>query len=335
MKKYIVSAPTAAAFALFALAGCANSNANVQASETSKIAQAQPALSRGAAASPEALPAHLGQKIDSDRFIGAVYLETLVPNEPVYHFPQTNSIVFEPGARSSWHVHGGMVVLATGGVGYYQEEGRRAQILRPGDVVQIPAGIRHWHGAAPDSWFSQIVIYDSHWTGTHGGEAAQHVSDEYYAHLEQEEYADRSSRGAPEDLIFGRAEKPLDLPVFSGPVYVSDILPEKNAANAPSMHYVVFAPGTYNNWHSHAGGQILIATDGIGFHQIEGQPVQILRPGDVALCPPGVKHWHGGNLNGTFAHIAVNTNPDRPGVEWLEDRLSAEDFAALNQRIEQ
>ena len=90
----------------------------------------------------------------------------------------------------------------------------------------------------------------------------------------------------------------------------------------------MFEPGVINNWHTHEGGQILIATDGIGYHQIEGQPVEVLHPGDVALCPPGVKHWHGGSAGTTFAHIAVNTNPDKPGVEWF-DRISDEEYAKL------
>jgi hypothetical protein len=65
-----------------------------------------------------------------------------------------------------------------------------------------------------------------------------------------------------------------------------------------------------NKWHSHAGGQILIATDSIGYHQIEGQPVEALRPGDVAKCPPDVKHRHGAAPGGWFAHIAIGTNPE-------------------------
>lgn len=76
------------------------------------------------------------------------------------------------------------------------------------------------------------------------------------------------------------------------------------------------------------GGQILIATDGIGYHQMEGEPIQLLYPGDVAFCPPGVKHWHGGNANTKFAHIAVNTNLELTGLEWF-DRISEEEYAAL------
>lgn len=76
------------------------------------------------------------------------------------------------------------------------------------------------------------------------------------------------------------------------------------------------------------GGMILLVTDGIGYYQIEGEPVQIMYPGDVAFCPPGVKHWHGGSKDTKFAHIAVNTNPELKGLEWY-DRISDEEYAAL------
>lgn len=66
------------------------------------------------------------------------------------------------------------------------------------------------------------------------------------------------------------------------------------------------------------GEQILIATDGIGYHQIEEEPVQVLYPGDVAFCPPGVKHWHGGSTDTSFAHIAANTNSELTELEWFD-----------------
>jgi quercetin dioxygenase-like cupin family protein len=90
------------------------------------------------------------------------------------------------------------------------------------------------------------------------------------------------------------------------------------------MLYVVFEPGVINKWHSHEGGQILIATDGIGYHQIEGQAVEVLYPGDVAKCPPNVKHWHGAAPGGWFAHIAIGTNPERQGLEVFDFITKAE-----------
>ena len=275
------------------------------------------------------LPFPLGQEIQSDSFTGKAYISQMIPHEDTYNFPQTNHITFEPGARSSWHSHGGMVILVTGGVGYYQEEGKPAQILRKGDAVNIEAGVRHWHGAAPDSWFSQMVIYDSEYTPETDTEPETSVSDEEYANLETEEYADRSENGNS-TFMFSKAETPLESENFNGPAYVSTIIGDENPAGAPGLHYVVFDLGVINNWHTHAGGQILIATDGVGYHQIEGEPVQIMHPGDVAFCPPGVKHWHGGSADTSFAHIAVNTNPEQVGVEWF-DRISEETYQQLGK----
>jgi quercetin dioxygenase-like cupin family protein len=260
-------------------------------------------------------------------FTGIAYLSPMIANDEVFNFPQTNNVSFEPGARSNWHSHGGMIILVTGGVGYYQEEGQPAQIIRKGDVVECAAGVKHWHGAVSGSWFSQMVIYDSNYSGSGGG--VEPVTDEYYANLEAEEYAGRVVTTGNE-FMFQRAGQPITLETFNGPIYLSSVIGAENAAGAPDLHYVVFEPRVINNWHTHAGGQILIATDGIGYHQIEGKPVNVLYPGDVALCPPGVKHWHGGSADTRFAHIAVNTNPELVGVEWF-DRISGDEYNRLNK----
>lgn len=276
-----------------------------------------------------------GMKINSDTFTGTAYISPMITNDDIYHFPQTNNIIFEPGARSGWHSHGGMVILVTGGVGYYQEEGHPAQIIRKGDVIECAPGVRHWHGAAPESWFSQMVIYDSHYASEEGEEAEEEsVTDEHYENLETEEYKGRTVSNDNE-FMFQKAEEPLIVDTFSGPVYVSSVIGDDNVAGAPDLHYVVFDKGVINNWHAHEGGQILIATDGIGYHQIEGEPVEVLYPGDVALCPPGVKHWHGGSVDAEFAHIAVNTNPELKGVEWFEP-ISDNEYRQLpTEKIEQ
>lgn len=276
--------------------------------------------------SEEVLPFKLGQKIDSPSFTGTVYMESMIQNDDTYHFPTTNHITFEPKSRSNWHSHGGMILLVTGGTGYYQEEGKTAQILRKGDIVNIEPGVRHWHGAAPDSWFSQIVIFDSSYASEENT-SEEAVTDEEYENLNAEEYSERTVT-PDNEFMFERATEAMNTDTFSGPVYVSSLIGADNAAGAPELHYVVFDPGVINNWHTHEGGQILIATDGIGYHQIEGEPVQVLHPGDVAFCPPGVKHWHGGSADTSFAHIAVNTNPDLTGLEWF-DRISEEEYDAL------
>ena len=72
-------------------------------------------------------------------------------------------MTFEPGCRNNWHIHlaksgGGQILICVSGLGYYQEWGKKAQELFPGDVVNIPAGVKHWHGATPYSWFSHLAV---------------------------------------------------------------------------------------------------------------------------------------------------------------------------------
>lgn len=73
------------------------------------------------------------------------------------------NVTFEPGCRNNWHIHhakqgGGQILICTAGEGWYQEEGKPVQSLQPGDVVEIPAEVKHWHGAKKDSWFSHLAI---------------------------------------------------------------------------------------------------------------------------------------------------------------------------------
>lgn len=91
-------------------------------------------------------------------FIGQSYLNTL-SNQGVTIY----NVTFEPGCRNNWHIHkaskgGGQILLCTGGQGWYQELGKPARALKPGDVVHIPAGVKHWHGAAADCWFYHLAI---------------------------------------------------------------------------------------------------------------------------------------------------------------------------------
>lgn len=91
-------------------------------------------------------------------FIGQSYLAPL-SSEQVGIF----NVTFEPGCRNNWHIHhaekgGGQILVCVNGRGWYQEWGKEAIALHPGDVVNIPAGVKHWHGAAKDSWFSHLAI---------------------------------------------------------------------------------------------------------------------------------------------------------------------------------
>lgn len=95
----------------------------------------------------------LGDKNDAfaKYFVGQSYLHMLSTQQIAIA-----NVTFEPGCRNHWHIHraksgGGQILLVTAGHGYYQEWGEKARELHPGDVVNIPANVKHWHGAAPDS----------------------------------------------------------------------------------------------------------------------------------------------------------------------------------------
>lgn len=90
-------------------------------------------------------------------FIGNSYLAALASGEGKLH---VSNVTFEPRCRNNWHIHhkGGQILICVGGKGWYQEWGKQPQELNPGDVVDIPAEVKHWHGAAADSWFQHIAI---------------------------------------------------------------------------------------------------------------------------------------------------------------------------------
>ena len=73
------------------------------------------------------------------------------------------NVTFEPGCRNNWHIHhadqgGGQILIGVAGRGFYQEWGKEPVEILPGDVINIPTGVKHWHGAAPDSWFSHLAV---------------------------------------------------------------------------------------------------------------------------------------------------------------------------------
>lgn len=93
-------------------------------------------------------------------FVGKSYLNPLTdPKQTVF----MANVTFEPKCRNNWHIHkaeqgGGQIILCSDGQGWYQEWGQPARKLSEGDVVHIPAGVKHWHGATKDSWFSHIAV---------------------------------------------------------------------------------------------------------------------------------------------------------------------------------
>ena len=100
-----------------------------------------------------------------------------------------NNVTFEPGCRNNWHIHhatkgGGQLLICVAGTGWYQEWGKPARLLRPGDVVNIPAGVKHWHGATADSWFAHLAIEVP--GEKTNNEWLEPVTDEEYNKLQEE-----------------------------------------------------------------------------------------------------------------------------------------------------
>lgn len=94
-------------------------------------------------------------------FIGNSYLNPLTKQGESAVF--LANVTFEPKCRNNWHIHkaeknGGQILICVDGEGWYQEEGKQAQSLKVGDVIVIPANVKHWHGAKKDSWFSHIAV---------------------------------------------------------------------------------------------------------------------------------------------------------------------------------
>ena len=90
------------------------------------------------------------------------------------------NVTFEPGCRNNWHIHHGcqQILVCVGGEGWYQEWGREAVRLKPGDVIEIPLDTKHWHGAAKDSWFAHLSVMSRLAEGSH--EWLEPVDDETY-----------------------------------------------------------------------------------------------------------------------------------------------------------
>ena len=114
-------------------------------------------------------------------FIGNSYLKPLT--KPGASVVSIANVTFEPGCRNNWHIHhatkgGGQILVCVEGEGWYQEEGKPAQSLQPGDVITIPANVKHWHGAKKDSWFSHLAFEAP----------GENTRNEWYEPVTDEEY---------------------------------------------------------------------------------------------------------------------------------------------------
>jgi quercetin dioxygenase-like cupin family protein len=111
------------------------------------------------------------------------------------------------------------------------------------------------------------------------------------------------------------AQGPADY--FTGRVRIDPLFDARDPARA-SAASVTFEPGARSAWHTHPLGQRLVVTSGVGWTQVEGGPVEVIRPGDVVWCPPGVKHWHGAAATTAMTHLAIQEARDGKVVDWLE-----------------
>ena len=121
----------------------------------------------------------------------------------------------------------------------------------------------------------------------------------------------------------GRASIPADARFFTGDARVERLFSATTDLAAAGA-FVTFEPGARSAWHTHPAGQRLVVTAGMGRTQEWGKPVQEIRAGDVVICPPGVKHWHGASPDGAMTHLAITGSVNGKSVDWLEKVTDAQ-----------
>ena len=129
--------------------------------------------------------------------------------------------------------------------------------------------------------------------------------------------------------IFPKGEKG-PAKCFTGNAYNYGLVP-MDSTYTTLVGNVYFEPGARSNWHTHPGGQILIITAGKGYHQIEGEPIQVLHKGDVVKCPPNVRHWHGASPDEGMQQLYIVPNTEKGVIEWMEP-VTDEDYGNLQNQ---
>ena len=118
------------------------------------------------------------------------------------------------------------------------------------------------------------------------------------------------------NLIFPKGE-PGPADNFTGKAWNIGLVENDSVYNTV-VGNVYFEPGARSNWHTHPSGQILIITDGEGYHQIKGQPRQTLKKGDIVKCPPNVEHWHGASRQTGMLQMYILPKTEKGIVTWLQ-----------------
>jgi quercetin dioxygenase-like cupin family protein len=117
------------------------------------------------------------------------------------------------------------------------------------------------------------------------------------------------------EAIFPKGEKG-PAKYFTGNAYNKGLVMDSTLTTIVGNVY--FEPGARSNWHTHPGGQILVITDGVGYHQIEGQPIEVIKKGSVVTCPPNTRHWHGASPDTGLQQMYIVPNIEKGVVDWME-----------------
>ena len=119
-----------------------------------------------------------------------------------------------------------------------------------------------------------------------------------------------------QEILFGKGSQgPAQ--IFSNTVWVNMLLTDEDKVFDTQAYNVTFEAAARTFWHSHPGGQILFATDGVGYYQEKGKPAQKLLPGDVVPIPPNVVHWHGAAPDSQFTHLGMSTQVELGPADWF------------------
>jgi quercetin dioxygenase-like cupin family protein len=124
------------------------------------------------------------------------------------------------------------------------------------------------------------------------------------------------NKSTSDNLIFPKGELGPEKN-FTGKAYNLGLVSSDSIYNT-LVGNVYFEKGARSNWHVHPSGQILIVLDGEGYHQLEGQPKQTMRKGDVIKCPPKIKHWHGATESSSLTQMYILPKTEKGIVTWLE-----------------
>ena len=196
------------------------------------------------------------QAAPAERFTGEVWLDEIAPGDLLTGLRAIN-VRFAPGARTAWHTHPrGQVLRVTEGVGRVQREGGAVTEIRPGDTVHVEPGEVHWHGAAPHSFMTHLVLQEAD---------AEGVTTEWLAPVSDAEY--HGSTIVREHLVTG------DL---------TGTEPDR-----VEIYQITMPPGAAAGVHTHPGGVVGHVVGGRIIFEPEGRPARELAPGDGFFEPPG------------------------------------------------